>query len=264
MQAEGGVATDLDVVRARAQVETTAALIPTLQAQRRLWADAIARLLGAPPRALDAELARGTGVPPVPTSLPVGVPSDLLRRRPDIRAAEANLHAATADIGVAVADYFPRLTLGGSFALQGIATGALTDWAAQTYAAGPTLTLPIFQGGRIRRTVQLRRAQAREAALIYRRTVIAALHEASDALVTLTAEQRRHARLVAATTASRRALDLARVQYAAGTIDFLHVLDAERSQLAAEQSLAASTAAVSTDYVALYKALGGGWEQTAR
>ena len=258
-RARGGLATDLDVSNARAQVEATAAAIPQLEQQEAQGMNAISLLLGQPPATLQAELSAATGVPGVPPRVPAGLPSELARRRPDIRQAEAQLHAATASIGVAQADFYPRVTLSGSFALQATQLKDL-GLPARTFGLGPSVTVPIFEGRRIQRTVDLRTAQQQEAALNYQKTVLQAFTDVDNALIAYAAEQRRRARLAEQVLQSRRALGLAQSRYRQGVSDFLEVLTAQRTVLQAEQQLADSTATVSSNLVALYKALGGGWE----
>jgi NodT family efflux transporter outer membrane factor (OMF) lipoprotein len=260
-RAAGGLTTELDVANAAAQVANTASQIPNLQAQEQQLINAIALLLGQPPQSLQAELLTPHPIPPVPPRVPVGLPSELARRRPDIRRAEAQLHAATADVGVAVADFYPRVTLSGSAAIQATQFKDLGSWAqANTWSFGPSITLPIFQGGRLRGVLALRKAQQQEAAITYQRTVLGALHDVDNALIAYQSEQGRRNQLEQATAQNRRALKLAQDRYAQGVADFLTVLDAERSLLAAEQMLTDSTTTVSTDLVQIYKALGGGWE----
>jgi NodT family efflux transporter outer membrane factor (OMF) lipoprotein len=259
-RAAGGVTTDLDVANAAAQVETVAAQIPTLEAQQAELANAVALLLGAQPRALEAELAAPRAVPPVPPRVPVGVPNELARRRPDIRRAEALLHAATADVGVATADFYPRFTLSGSGAIQGVQFRNLADWAAHTYSFGPSVTLPIFESGRLKATLAFREAARQEAALNYQKTLLVAMHDVDNALTAYEAEQRRRDRLQAAVAQNRQALSLARMRYEQGVADFLQVLVAQQALLAAEQALADSTTTVTTNMVQLYKSLGGGWQ----
>jgi len=254
-----GLATDLDVANARAQLESTAANIPQLEQQEAQTINAIGLLLGMPPAALQSELSPRKPVPPVPPRVPVGLPSELARRRPDIRQAEAQLHAATADIGLAKADFYPRLTLSGSVALQALQVKNL-GFSANTYSFGPSLTIPIFEGGRLRRTVELREAQQQEAAINYQKTVLQAFTDVDNALIAYAAEQRRRSRLAEQAVQSRRALNLAQSRFRQGVSDFLEVLTAQRTVLAAEQQLSDSTATVSANLVALYKALGGGWE----
>ncbi len=259
-RAAGGLTTDLDVANASAQVATVEAQLPTLEEQQSRLVNAISLLLGEQPGARLAALAAPRAVPPVPPRVPVGVPGELTRRRPDIRMAEANLHVATAVIGVAKADFFPRVTLSGSGALQALQVQNLSQWAAHTYAYGPSISVPIFEGGRLRRTLELREAQQQEAAFTYQRTVLNALHEVDNALTAYGTEQRRRDRVQQAVAESWRALGLARLRYEQGVADFLQVLTAQRILLAAEQDLADSTTAVSLNLVQLYRALGGGWD----
>ena len=259
-RSRGGLATDLDVATARAQQENTAAALPLLEQQEAQGVNAIGLLLALPPAALAAELLPPRPVPPVPPTVPVGLPSELARRRPDIRQAEAQLHAATADIGVVEADFYPRIMLTGSVSLQSSQIKTLFNAASGAYAFGPSLTIPIFDGARIRRTVELRQAQQQEAAIQYQRVVLQAFTEVDNALVAYAAEQRRRVSLQAQATQARRALGLAQSRYRQGVSDFLEVLTAQRTVLAAEQQLADSQATVSENLVALYKALGGGWE----
>lgn len=259
-RAEGGLTNDLDVANAATLVASVEAEIPALERQRDTLKNAIALLLGEPPGALEAVLAPPRALPPPPPRVPVGVPGDLVRRRPDIREAEATLHAATAATGVATADFYPRLTLAGSGMIQGLQMRNLADLAAQAYNFGPSITLPIFDGGRLTRTLALREAQQQEAAILWRARFLGALHEVDDALTAYASEQQRHDRLAAAAASARRALGLARARYTQGVADFLQVLTAQRAQLAAEQDLADSSTTLGTDLVQLYKALGGGWD----
>ena len=259
-RAAGGLTTDLDVATASALVATVEAQLPTLEEQQSRLVNAISMLLGEPPGARFAALGAPRALPPVPPRVPVGVPGELTRRRPDIRMAEANLHVATAVIGVARADFFPRVTLSGSGAIQALNVEKLSEWASRTYGFGPSISLPLFEGGRLRRTLELREAQQQEAALVYQRTVLNALHEVDNALTAYGTEQRRRDRVQQAVAESRRALGLARLRYEQGVADFLQVLTAQRILLAAEQDLADSTTAVSLNLVQLYRALGGGWD----
>ena len=261
-RATAGLSTELDVANQQAQVQTTESQLPTLQAQAQVYINAIALLLGQPPESLDAELALPEDLPPPPPVVPVGLPGDLARRRPDIRRAEASLHAATAAIGVAVASFYPTVTLSGSLAFQATQFKFLGDWAAATYSLGPSLTLPIFQGGRLTRTLELRQGQQKEAALSYQQTVLQALHDVDNALTNYDAQQGQVAALARAVQQDQLALGLARDQYTAGLEDFIRVLDAERQVLGAQQQLVQAQTDVATDLVQIYKALGGGWEQS--
>jgi NodT family efflux transporter outer membrane factor (OMF) lipoprotein len=259
-RAAGGVTTDLDVANASAQLRTTMAQIPQLEQQEAAEINALSFLLGQPPNALRGELAEAQPVPPVPPRVPVGLPSELARRRPDVVQAEAQLHAATATIGVAVAAFYPSVTLSGSVGLQALQPAQFFSLNARQYAGGPGVTIPIFQGGQLKATLQLREAQQQEAAVSYQKTVLQAWHDVDNALTAYQAEQARRDQLVLAVAQNQRALELAQSRYQQGVADFLTVLVAETSLLSSQQQLADSTTTVSENLVALYKALGGGWE----
>lgn len=255
-----GLTSDLDVENATAEVGTTQAEVPL--ADRQITADInqLSELMAKPPEALRAQLGQAQPVPPVPPVVPIGLPSDLARRRPDIRQAEANLHAATAEIGVAISNYFPQLTLtaGGGFQSEGLSQ--LIQTASRFASIGPAIELPIFEGGRLRATVRLQRVKAKEAAVVYAQTVLTALNQVEDALAAYGSDQARRASLETAVTASRNARLLARQRYQSGVASFIDVLDAERTEEENELSLAAANTAVSADLVELYRALGGGWQ----
>jgi NodT family efflux transporter outer membrane factor (OMF) lipoprotein len=259
-RARHGLTTDLDVANAQSQAETTAADIPQYEQQEAQLINAIGVLLGEYPQTLAAQLREPSAIPIAPPRVPIGVPSDLLRRRPDIRESEAQLHAATANIGAAKADFFPKITLSGSVALQATQFTNMASWGARSYSAGPSITMPIFEGGQLRATLALRDAQQREAALNYRKTVLSAFQEVDDALTNFGAEQRRRDKLGASVQASKQALLLANQRYTRGLTTYLDVLTARKTLLTNEQQWVDSTATVSTDLVALYKALGGGWD----
>jgi outer membrane protein TolC len=170
------------------------------------------------------------------------------------------LHAATAEVGVAVADLYPRFTLTGGFLQESLQAGDLSEWGARQWHIGPSLYLPVFDGGRRRSAVELRKLQQQEAAIEYQRTVLRAWHEIDNALSAYIAQQRRTSELAEAVTASRDAYELATMRYEHGMTSFLVALDAQRTMLQAQQAFSESTTAVSTQLVAIYKALGGGWE----
>lgn len=259
-RAAGGVTTDLDVANAAAEVHTTAAEIPRLEQQESENINAISLLLGQPPNTLQAELIKPKPVPPVPPRVPVGLPSELARRRPDIRQAEAQLHATTADIGVAVANFYPSVTLSGSLGLQALQPWRVFNVNAVNYSAGPGVTIPIFEGGQLKATLELRKAQQQEAAIFYQKTVLSAWHDVDNALTAYRTEQSRRDQLTQAVTQNQRALSLAQSRYQDGVADFLQVLTAQQNLLSSQQALALATINVSANLVALYKALGGGWE----
>jgi NodT family efflux transporter outer membrane factor (OMF) lipoprotein len=196
----------------------------------------------------------------VPPRVPVGVPSELALRRPDIQQALAQLHAATAEIGVSVASFYPSVTLSGSIGLQALQPWKLFDINARQYSAGPGITIPIFQGGQLRATLELSKAQQREAAINYQKIVLSAWHDVDNALTAYQTEQARRDQLQQAVAQNQRALGLAQARYTDGVADFLQVLTAEENLRSTQDLLAQSTTTVSTNLVALYKALGGGWE----
>jgi NodT family efflux transporter outer membrane factor (OMF) lipoprotein len=257
-----GLQNSLDVENAAAQVESIRAQLPTLQQQESQYINALCLLLDESPGALQAELRRPKLVPPAPPRVPLGIPSELARRRPDIRAAEAQLHAATANIGVAVGAFYPSVQLNGTVGFDALDIRNLWKGSSLQYMVGPSVSLPIFAGGKLKSTLELRDAQQQEAAITYHKTVLQAWHDVVNALVAYRLEQNRRGRLNAQSEHSRQALALARTRYTDGVTEFLSVLDAQRSLLQAEQQYATSTTNVSLNLVQLFKALGGGWELT--
>lgn len=257
---EGGFVSRLDVAIADAQVATTAAQIPVLEGSARQTIYSLSVLVGREPGALVEELAASAVIPAAPPSVPVGVPSDLLRRRPDIREAEVNIHAATARIGVATADLFPKVSLSGSVGFQ---AGQIDSWfngGSRFWGLGPSVTWRVFDTGRILSNVEVQKALEEQSVLAYRQTVLVALQEVENALIASTKEEEHRQSLTQAVAANRKAVDLATQLYVEGQTDFLNVLDAQRSLYASEDALAQSNATASTDLIALYKALGGGWQ----
>ncbi len=260
-QQRKGIRTAYDAEAAAAQAESARGQIPTLTIQEAQYVNAIAFLLGEPPESLRGELGAQKHIPLAPPRVPVGVPSELARRRPDIRAAEAQLHSATAEIGVAVASFYPTVKLNGTVGLDALNLKKLFYGNSLQYNAGPSVSVPIFDAGRLKGTLELRKAQQQEAAVAYHKTVLQAWHEVVNALVAHRQEGQRRARLKGQLDHSRAALAIARARYKDGVGEFLTVLDAERSLLQAAQQHETSTTNVSLDLVQLYKALGGGWEE---
>lgn len=254
------LATDLDVSAAAAQATTTQAQLPLIEREITLDINQLSLLLAREPGTLQAELETAAPVPPVPPAIALGLPADLLRRRPDIRAAEARLHAATARVGVATAALFPRVTFTASFGTQAERFPDLADWAARFFSIGPRIDIPIFEGGKLRATVRLQDVREQEAAVAYAKAVLSAVHEVENALVAWRTEEERRRSLEDTVRQNRDRLALARQRYRSGVTSFLDVLDAERTLQQSELSLTDSTAGVSADLVALYKALGGGWQ----
>jgi NodT family efflux transporter outer membrane factor (OMF) lipoprotein len=258
-----GLATDLDVEQARTQLADTQYQLPGYEKQSQQAMNRLSVLTGQPPGALDAMLGPPARLPPVPAVIGIGVPSELARRRPDVREAEAQLHAATANVGVAVASFYPDVSLTGSFGLRALDATYLTNWASSFYAFGPSISLPIFQGGRLTAGLRLARAQEAEAALAYRGTVLNALREVEDALVAYRTDRAGRDKLAEAVRSGETALYLARDSYTHGLADFIQVLDAERTLTGSRQQLVQADVMLTNDVVALYDALGGGWEEDA-
>lgn len=259
-QQRNGLAPQLDVENARAQLSSLRAQLPQYQAQTRQAMNGLAVLLGKPPGALDNELMTEKALPALPAAVPVGIPSTLARRRPDIRQAEANLHAATANIGVSVAQLFPSLSLTGQIGVRNTDADYLDNWSSHFYSYGPSLSIPIFQGGRLVSSVKLSRAQQANSALNYRQTVLTALQDVENALVSYRTDQERVTQMDETVSALQSSFDLASDSYRKGLSTFLDVLDAQRQLAQAKQQAEQARVQSSLDLVALYKALGGGWE----
>ena len=257
---EGGRGTDFDVSRSRALLNLTLSSIPPLEAGIQKTIHELAVLTGQQPTALTAELSAPAPLPAAMPALAVGNPESLLRRRPDICAAERSLAGATARIGVATADLFPRVTFIGSVGLQANTFAGLTKAGADPWSFGPQLTWAALDLGRVRARIKAADARAEASLASYELTVLTALEETEDALVDFGHEQTRQQFLEVSAQASQQAADLAHQRYEAGAADFLSVLDAERTLLEAQDRLAASQTRTVTALVAVYKALGGGWE----
>jgi NodT family efflux transporter outer membrane factor (OMF) lipoprotein len=255
-----GVATTLDLAQARAQQATIAATLPPLRIQEAELINAIGLLLGDAPRALEAELHRSQILPRLPRKVPVGLPGTLVRRRPDVREAEARLHEATAQTGIAVANFYPDVTLNGAVNVESLRLSNLFSPTSAAFALGPSVSIPIFEGGKLRGALALRESQQREAAIFFQKTVLRAWKEVDDALTAYREAQLRRADVARAVTESRAALQAARQRYSEGAIDFLNVITAQTQLLQSENYLADSDTQSATYLVNLYRALGGGWQ----
>jgi NodT family efflux transporter outer membrane factor (OMF) lipoprotein len=256
----GGVATTLDLAQARAQQATIAATLPPLRIREAELINAIGLLLGDAPRALEAELRRSRMLPSMPRRVPVGLRGTLVRRRPDVREAEARLHEATAQTGVAVADFYPDVTLNGAVNLESLHLSNLFTPASTAFAVGPSISIPIFEGGRLRGALALRESRQREAAIFFQKTVLQAWKEVDDALTAYRESQHRRADVARSVTENQAALQAARQRYSEGAIDFLNVISTQAQLLQSENDLADSDTQIATNLVNLYRALGGGWE----
>lgn len=258
-RARTGFVTELDVNQQRTQLAATKALLPTLEAEENAMIHALGVLLGEEPGALMEELAKSAPLPSVPTTLPVGIPADLLRRRPDVRRAERQLAAATADIGVAVANLFPKVNLLALPTLATAAGGQLFTSRSFGYVTAGSITWPLFEGSKLLANVRISKARREEAYLAYRQAVLAAMQDAEDALTRYDAEQRRLIALRESQTAAASSLHIAEEQYRAGLVTFINVLTATSALLSAQDAVAQSEQALAQDLVSVYKALGGGW-----
>jgi multidrug efflux system outer membrane protein len=257
---EGGRGTELDTSRAEAQWHSTLAGIPPLETAIKQAMHRLGVLTGQPPTALEPALSEPVPLPALPTRVALGTPADLLRRRPDIRATERTLAAATARVGVATADLFPRITLAGSLGLHASSLSGLGRSGSDTFAIGPGIFWAAFDLGRVRARISAADARTEAALAQYEQRVLLALEETENALVDFTRQQVRRDLLQAAAQASAKARDLARQRFQFGVADFLTVLDAERTLLEAEERLADSETRTATALIAVYKTLGGGWE----
>lgn len=256
---DNGVTTNLDTSNAAAQVATIEAVIPTLGAEQDRLINALSYLLAEPPRALSAELLEPKSIPHPAPDVPLGLPSELAQRRPDIQQSEAALHRATAAIGVAQADFYPRISLGASFGTQARDGSDVGAWSSRQWTYGPSLYLPIFQGGRLTGTLELRKRQEQEAALNYQRVVLGAWHEVDNAMNDYAAEKQKHSALQEAVSQNNIALSTARDRYTQGAADFINVLNVQRALLDTQSALVDSATAAAIDRIRLYRALGGGW-----
>lgn len=258
-----GRGTQLDVARARSLYASTEASLPALQAAIERDAFRIATLTAQSPRAVSESLAVVKPLPSLPVTdlgaLPVGTPEQLLRRRPDLIAAERQLAAATASIGVATADLFPRISFQG---LIGFATTRASDFGgrnSQEYQLGVGLNWPLLDFGRVRSRIAASEARAQQSLASYEQTVATALEETDGALSGFTRSAQQADRLAEAARSAEEAQKLARIRFDAGVVDFLVVLDAERQTLSARDALVQSQVGQATSLVAVYRALGGGW-----
>jgi multidrug efflux system outer membrane protein len=260
---KAGLTTDLDVSRAAAQLASTEAIVPTLESGLAQTIQHMAVLLGQEPGALLAELSIPAPIPSVSDSIPAGLPSDLLQRRPDIRRAEAELAAATARIGEAKSDFFPKIILTGQAGYQTSEIQNLTLGASSFFSFGPSISIPLFTAGRIGSNVQVQESRRDQALDRYQSAILTALQDVENSLVAFQREQERQKKLNIAVENSQRAVDLSNELYSAGLADFLTVLDAQRSLFSLEDELVISERSVIIYLIAVYKALGGGWEITA-
>lgn len=264
---DAGRGNRLDLVRAQGLVDSTEATLPALQAGIERTAYRLATLTAQSPRAVLATLAAPQPVPTLPvtdlSTLPLGTPEQLLRRRPDLLVAERQLAAATADIGVATADLFPRISLTGLIGFASNRVALLGERESEQFAIGAGLSWPLLDFGRVRSRIAASEARGQQALARYEQTVAVVLEETEGALAQFTRTTQQTARLASAARNTEEATRLARLRFDAGVVDFLTVLDAERQTLAARDALVLAQTQVATSLVGVYRALGGGWRDTA-
>ncbi|MBS1028259.1 efflux transporter outer membrane subunit [Gluconobacter albidus] len=256
----GGLVTELDVDSAQGRLHDMQGQEAQLEQAVAQEENALALLLGAPPGSLNAELDKNAGVPVVPPVVPVGIPSELAQRRPDIREAEAHLRGAVAEVGEATADFYPKVTINADFGFQTLSFRDLGFWNARAWNVGPSISLPIFQGGRLYGQLELKKYAQKAAAISYQQTVIKAWHDVDNALIAYRDEQLHRQGLKNAVDDNSRALNLAQSQYRSGLTNYLNVLNAQSQLQSAQLDLVSSDATLATNLTRLYNALGGGWE----
>ena len=260
---KNGRGTEFDTSRANAQLSTTLATIDPLEASVQRSIHRLSVLTGREPNALQSSLGEVKELPELPKTLAVGDPGAMLRRRPDIRVAERSLAASSAEIGVAVADYFPKVSFTGTFGFDATTLNGLGTSGSKAYTIGPGISWAAFDLGRVHARVAGAKARNSTALAQYEKTVLGALEETENALVTHARARDQLVHAADAAQSSAAAAKLARIRYEGGIVDFLEVLDAERTQLVAEDQLAQTRTATATSLIAVYKALGGGWEGAA-
>jgi multidrug efflux system outer membrane protein len=260
---DAGLVSALDVAKADALVGNTSSQIPILQTSAQQAIYNLSVLLGCEPGFLLEELSPISAIPVTSPAMPAELPSSLLRRRPDIRRAEAQIHAATARIGVATADLFPKFNLTGSAGYQSNSLNTLLKSENSFWSFEPFVDWQIFKAGSVRANIEVQNALEEQALLTYQKTVLMALQDVENALIAYSKEQQRHKALEDTVEANRKAVDLAIKLYSQGETDFLSVLDSQRSLYVSEDYLAQSTRNLSINLVSLYKALGGGWSEWA-
>ncbi len=258
---QAGLVSQLDLEQARLNLEQTRAQLPTLLSTLELSRNNLALLLGRDPGTL-SELQSAGPIPAAAARIAIGVPAETLRQRPDIRQAERQLAAATAQVGQAEAARYPTLSLSGTLGLQASSLGNLLQPGAYLYTLAANTVVTIFDGGRLRQKVEIQNALQQQALISYQSTVKSALRDVENDLVAYAGEQNRRTSLQDAVQAAKSAVDLAASQYAAGLIDFQSVLDSQRSLLSLRNQLIQSQAAVTSNLARLYKALGGGWSNS--
>lgn len=257
---QNGLTSELDLQTVAARLSTTRARLPVYDQQQAAAMNRLSLLLGLPPGSLDGELHAAHALPPTPPEIAVGVPSTLARRRPDIRRAEAELHASIAAEGFAIAALYPDISLTGQVGTRAVRAKYLDRWSNLFYSVGPAISLPIFEGGRLETEVTSSKIDVRVKALGYRQTVLSALEEVDDQMTSLRSDQDRRPSLTESEQRLTLAFDLAQARSRNGLASAIEVRDSERSLIDARDELLHNRVAIARDLIRLYKALGGGWQ----
>ena len=255
---DAGLSPELDVAQAETNLSNTRAILPQLRNGRSLAVNRLSILLGKYSSATETLLKGSKGIPSAPNSSFVGIPANLVRARPDIRAAERNLAAQNALVGVAEAELYPRFVLAGTFDLQSLAASSLLESNSRNYAFGPNFQWNIFNAGRVRSQIAIQESRTKQLYMTYEQTVLAAVAQVEDSLSSVRNERDRIAELRNATASATKAEELVTTNYTEGLVDFQNVLDAQRTVFSTEDALAASRGTIAAGYVSLFKALGGG------
>lgn len=257
---DAGLSPELDVSQAQTNLATTRSVIPTLRNQRSVAVNRLATLLGRYPAPTETLLQGSKGIPMPKGSAGVGIPADLVRSRPDIRAAERQLAAQTAKIGVAEADLLPRFVLSGTFDLQALSADKLIESSSRNYGFGPAFRWNIFSAGRIQSQIAIEQSLTKQAFYNYQNSVLKGVEEVENSLATIRNERDRLSQLNTAVSSSLKTQELVNSNYTEGLIDFQNVLDAERTVFSNEDQQTVSRGQIAAGYVSLFKALGGGTE----
>ena len=251
----------LDVFQAQLNLANTESTIPTLRTLETKALNRLATLIGVHPGTLNAELSKAASIPIAPRELIIGIPAEILRHRPDIRKAERQLAAQTAQIGVATAELYPSFSLNGTFVLESTEFSDVTSWGSRKYGFGPSFSWNIFDGNRVQSNIQIQEARTEQLLATYKQTVLSGLEEVENSMVSYAQELDRMEALERAVFAADKSAELVEIRYINNLSDFQNVLDMQRSLSTQQDSLADSQGAVVQNLISLYKALGGGWQR---
>jgi NodT family efflux transporter outer membrane factor (OMF) lipoprotein len=256
---EAELVPELDVFQAQLNLANTESAIPTLRILETKALNRLATLVGEHPGVLNEELSKTSGIPTAPPELVIGIPAELLRQRPDIRRAERQLAAQTAQIGVATAALYPSFSLNGTFVLEATELSDVSSWGSRKYGFGPSFSWNIFDGNRVQSNIQVQEARTQQLLATYQQTVLNGLEEVENSMVAYIQELNRRESLSRAVTSADKSVELVEIRYINNLSDFQNVLDMQRSLSVQQDSLADSQGTVAQNLISLYKALGGGW-----